>query len=248
MTTHLNTDLPAHAGDGLVRATVRVMGLVRGQSIDQGAEVELQPDVLVIAWHAASPWRLQLSGIEGVRHTARECVIYLASGDLLELTGDDRMRQLALQIRDLACEMPELTRGLRSFGSVRGLLGAAHDAWFAPLLTARREAQGITDPLRQVELLDAGRLGAAMTSAMSEIGALSRPGNPAAQRALAAALEDEAEGLFLALDRLALAADELRGSAEDTQIADWRRWTECLRQLFAAADEAWGRARDEFSA
>ncbi|MES2523690.1 MAG: hypothetical protein V4617_13375 [Gemmatimonadota bacterium] len=230
-----------------LRATVRVMGLVRGQSIDKGAEVELQRDALVIAWHEASPWRMMLDGVDGVMHTVRECTIYLHGGDVLELTGDDRMRLLAVGIRDRACTMPELTRGLRSFGSVRGLPGAAHDAWFAPLLAARRAAQGVSDPARQLELLDAGRLAKAMTEAMAEIGALSRPGDPAAQRALAAALEDEAEGLFVALERLSLAAEDLRGSAGDLQIADWRRWVARLREVYAAADEAWGRVREEMA-
>jgi hypothetical protein len=232
--------------DGNPRATARVVGLVRGVSIDKGAEVELQHDALVIVWHEPSaPWRISFSGIDGVLYRTRECTLYLADGDVLELTGDERVRTMALQTIDRACMMPELTRGLRSFGSLRGAPGAAHDAWFAPLLAARRAVHGVSDPDRQVELMDAGNLARAMTAAMSEIAAITVPGDPAAQRGIEAALEEAAEGLFASLERLEVAASALRGSAGDSKIADWRRWVGVLREVYAAADEAWGKAAEE---
>jgi len=227
------------------RATARVVGLVRGATIDKGAEVELQHDALLIAWHEASPWRISFAGIDGVLYRTRECTIYLADGDVLELTGDERVRTLALQAIDRACVMPELTRGLRSLGSLRGAPGAAHDAWFAPLLAARRAVHGVSDPDRQLELMDAGNIARAMTAAMGEIAVLAVPHDAAAQRGIEAALEEEAEGMFAALERMNVAANALRGSAGDTKIADWRRWVGVVREVYAAADDAWGRAREE---
>lgn len=232
--------------EGNPRATARVVGLVRGVSIDKGAEVELQQDAVVIVWHEPSaPWRISFEGIDGVLYRTRECTIYLAGGDVLELTGDERVRTMALQTIDRACMMPELTRGLRAFGSLRGAPGAAHDAWFAPLLAARRAVHGVSDPDRQSELMDAGRLAQAMTTAMGEIAAITVPGDPAAQRGIEAAVEEAAEGVFGALERLEIAAGALRGSAGDSKIADWRRWVEVLREVYAAADEAWGKAAEE---
>lgn len=230
----------------MTHATVRVVGLVRGRNIDKGAEAELQEDSLVLTWHEpAEPWRISLSGVDGVVHRTRDATLYLTNGDVLELTGDDRVRTMALQLLDQACVMPELTRGLRSLGSLRGAPGAAHDAWFAPLLTARRTVEGISDPQRQLALLDAAALGRAMEAVMGEIAALERPGNAASQRAVEAAIEEAAEPLFVAIERLALAGDTLRGSAPDTLLADWRRWVGALRDVYAEADEAWGRARIE---
>lgn len=229
-----------------MHATVRVVGLVRGRNIDKGAEAELQQDALVLTWHEpAAPWRISLDGIDGVVYRTRESTLYLAHGDVLELTGDDRVRTMALQLLDQACVMPELTRGLRSLGSLRGAPGAAHDAWFAPLLTARRTVEGVSDPQRQLALLDAATIVRAMEAALGEIAARERPGNAAAQRAIEAALEEAAEGLFVALERLGLAGDALRGSSPDTLLADWRRWVNTLREVYAAADESWSKARME---
>lgn len=237
-----------HGGrDVGTRATVRVVGMVHGTSIDKGAEADLQPDALVLAWHEASPWRISLDGVDGVVHRARECTLYLAGGDVLELTGDDRVRTLAVQLVDYACVMPELTRGLRSMGSRRGMPGAAHDAWFAPLLAARRAVEGVSDPDRQLAVMDAAAIARAMERAIGEIAALNKPGDIAAQRAIEAALEEEAEDLFVALHRLALAADRLRGSAADSKLADWRLWVSTLRDVYAVADESWGRARGELT-
>lgn len=229
-----------------MQATVRVVGLVRGRNIDMGAEAELQPDALVLTWHEpAAPWCISLAGIDGVVYRTRDATLYLNDGDVLELTGDDRVRTMALRLLDYACVMPELTRGLRSLGSLRGAPGAPHDAWFAPLLAARRGVEGVSDPQRQLALLDASALSRGMEAAMGEIAALVRPGNAASQRAIEAALEEAAEPLGVAFDRLAIAGDVLRGGAPDTVLADWRRWIGAVKEVYAAADEAWGRARGE---
>jgi len=143
---------------------------------------------------------------------------------------------------DRASVMPELTRGLRGLGSRRGTPGTAHDAWFAPLLSARRAVEGVSDPLRQVELLDAPRLTETITRVISELAAIRAPTDAAMQRAIEAALEEDAEPMFAALQRLEVAAAALRGSAPDSRLADWRRWVEMLRGVFAAADESWVRA------
>ena len=64
-------------------------------------------------------------------------------------------------------------------------------------------------------------------------------GDAAEQRAVEAALEEEAEAVFTAIALMGVAGDALRGGALDTRIADWRRWVEMVRAVFTAADEAW---------
>ncbi|MEQ1691144.1 MAG: hypothetical protein ABMA00_07665, partial [Gemmatimonas sp.] len=140
------------------RADARVVGIVQGRDIDARAVLELDEHALVILWTRAAPWRLAFDGIDGVAQTASLLTLYLASGDVLELSGDDTLRTLGAQLLDRACVMPELTRGLRALGSLRGTPGPAHDAWFAPLLSARRALEGVSDPLRQLSLMDATRL------------------------------------------------------------------------------------------
>lgn len=228
--------------DALLRVSVRLLGMVRGREINAVAVAELHADALTIAEPGAKLWRLPWSAIDGLVQTATQLSLYLADGDVLELSGDESVRTLALQLTDHACTMPELTRGLRALGSRRGAPGAAHDAWFAPLLEVRRAVNGVSDARRQLALVDAGQLHASMLRAMSALAALTAPGDSARQRAIEAAIEEESQGMFEALDRLALTGEALRGTAPDTLLLDWRRWASALQDVFVAADEAWERS------
>lgn len=222
-------------------ADVRVVGMVRGREITRPARVSVEEQALVLAWHDAAPWQLAFDGLEGVQVSPTAVTLYLRDHDVLELTGDDALRPVALRLLDKASRMPELTRGLRHLGAVRGTatLQAAHDRWFAPLLAARRAVADVSDPARQVALMDAAKLSEAMSRVINEIAATAAPSDAAERRALEAALEEEAEALFTALTRARIAADAMSGGAEDTRLADWRRWVEAMRTVFAEADEAW---------
>ncbi len=224
---------------GVIVAQARVVGIVRGREIDTAASVTIDQETLVLAWEDATPWRLSLSGVEGISGGPSSLTVYLVSDDVLELSGDDRLRALGLQLLDRACGMPELTRGLKSLGSSRGTPIEAHDRWFAPLLAARRSVEGVSDPARQVALLDARTLAKEMERAIAEIAAVRAPGDVAEQRAVEAALEEEAEALFAAIAIMGVSGDALLGGALDTRIADWRQWVETVRAVFAAADDAW---------
>jgi len=220
-------------------ALAHVVGIVRGREIDASASVTLDQDSLVLAWQDATPWRLLLSGIEGIAGGGSSLTVYLVSNDVLELSGDDQLRALGRQLLDRACAMPELTRGLKSLGASRGMPVAAHDRWFAPLLAARRSVEGVSDPARQVLLLDPATLTKDIERAIAEIAATKAPGHPAEQRAVEAALEEEAAPVFRAIESMGLAGDAVRGGALDTRITDWRQWVETVRGVFAAADDAW---------
>ncbi len=223
----------------VITAQVRIVGIVRGREIDTSASVTIEQDTLVLGWQDATPWRLSVGGIEGVAGGASSLTLYLVNNDVLELSGDDQLRPLGLQLLDRACAMPELTRGLKSLGASRGTPIAAHDRWFAPLLAARRSVEGVSDPARQVMLLDAAALTKELERAITEMAATTAPGDPAEQRAVEAALEEEAAPVFTAVALMGLAGDALRGGSLDTRIADWRRWVDTVRSVFAAADEAW---------
>lgn len=222
-------------------ADVRVVGMVRGREIARPARVSVEADALVLSWQDAAPWQLAFDGLEGVHIGSTSVTLYLRDHDVLELTGDDALRPVALRLLDRACRMPELTRGLRHFGAVRGTaaLQAAHDRWFAPLLAVRRAVVDVSDPSRQVALMDAAQLRDAVARAIEELAATAAPTDVAERRALEAALEDEAEPIFAALVRARVAQDAVLGGAEDTRLADWRRWIEEMRRVFAELDDAW---------
>lgn len=228
---------------------VRVVGIVRGRDVDATAEVTLDHETVLLNWHHAAAWQLEFEGIEGIGTNASSLTLYLRDHDVLELAGSDAVRALGREIMDRACRVPELTRGLRQFGApprdggaagVTSALQTAHDLWFAPLFAARKAVHGVTDPERQVALMDGGALTDAMTEAAARIAALLAPGDAAEQRALEAAIEDEAAMLFRALARLHHAGATVRTGALDSRLADWRRWVAAAADAFAAADEAWG--------
>ena len=228
--------------------TVRVVGIVRGRQVNALAALTLDLDAVVLSWSTAAAWRLELDGIEGLHAADTSLSVYLRDHDVLELSGHDALRRVAQQVIDRACRMPELTRGLRELGAVRRTdvrrdgrspLHVAHDLWFAPLLAARRAVHSVSDPSRQVMLMEGSMLSAAMLEASAQIAIALAPHNAAEQRAAEAAIEDEAAPLFAALDRLRIAGDTVRTGASDTQLADWRRWVQAARDVFAAADDAW---------
>ena len=222
-----------------IEARGRVVGIVRGREINADAHLALDAHSLAILWDRATPWRLSLDGIDGLHTDDGHLTLYLASGDVLDVSGDSSLRLLGTQLQSRACAVPELTRGLRTLGSRRAAIGNAHDAWFAPLMAARRAIDGVSDPLRQVTLVDAANLSRAMTTVISQLAAIEAPTDVAAQRAIEAVLEEAAEPMFVAMTSLALAADVLRRSELDTRLADWRRWIDALRDVFIAADNSW---------
>ncbi|HEY0931551.1 MAG TPA: hypothetical protein VGE27_16635 [Gemmatimonas sp.] len=229
--------------------SVRVVGMVRGREVDALGTASLETDGLVIAWPPAAAWRLDLDGIDGVALANTSLTVYLREHDVLELSGDGALRTLGQGLLDLACRVPEMMRGGRASGLALSVshdtgLQGAHDRWLAPLLSVRRAIQGVTDPERQVALLDGSRLADDMLRALTEIAAIRYPEDAAQQRALEAAMEDEAEPMFDALERVAMAAADLRGGAMDTRIADWRRWIVSVQETFSTADEAWNEIRE----
>jgi len=238
-----------------VSTTVRVAGIVRGREIDAEAVVTLDLDAVVLSWANAAAWRLDLDGIEGVAVGATSLTVYLRDHDVLELTGNESLRQLANAVTESACRVPELTRGLKSFAAVpRGggrhtlvttdgtpsMLQSVHDLWFAPLLAARKAVHGVTDPERQVALMDGAVLIDTMTEVAARIAATLAPESTAEQRAIEAAIEDEAASMFAALQQMRLAGEAVRTGDSDTRFADWRRWVAAAFAVFAGADEAWG--------
>lgn len=228
---------------------VRVVGIVRGREIDAVARVFLDDAALVLEWPNAAAWRLALDGIDGIGTGTLSCTVYLPEHDVLELTAGESLHALAMAVTERACRMPELTRGLRDLGAVlRGgpiaagvtsPLHTAHDRWFAPLLSARRVVHGVSDPQRQVMLLDGASLQQAMLEAAGSIATTLAPGDHAEQRALEAAIEDEAHPMFVALEHLRLAGETVRTGQADSRFADWRRWVHAARTVFEKADEGW---------
>lgn len=222
-------------------ANARVAGIIRGRDIDANATLELEERVLLIAWSGTLTWRLDLEEVDGIAHSASQFTAYLTGGDVLDVSGDATTGALGAAFVARAYAIPELTRGLRGLGSLRGAPGSAHDAWYAPLLSLRRTINVEADPLRHIAIVDAVRLETAMRAVMAELAAVRAPTDAPAQRAIEAILEEHADTMFAAIHRMGLAAESLRAAPVDTQLAEWRVWMASLRAVFVATDESWGK-------
>ena len=141
--------------------------------------------------------------------------------------------------------VPELTRGLRSFGSLRGTPGDAHDLWFAPLLSARRAVEGVTEVDRQLVAMRAEGLAAVMRDAIGKIAALHVEVESPFRRAAEAVLEDSAAELFASIERLRAAERMLRQGGAEERVELWQRWVAALREVYSEADRGWALACEE---
>lgn len=141
-------------------------------------------------------------------------------------------------------EIPELTRGLRALGSARQ--GASlHDAamlqavFFRPLLEARRQAADARDVEGRVAAFEAIALARQLDRVVERIVGEWPDARASARRAVRAQLQERVAGYSRALTELGRAADALRSSDEDAQLARWRAWTTQLAVVFESADRCW---------
>lgn len=219
---------------------VTVVGIVRGRDINQPASIDLGTTSLSILWQDASPWELAYEGIDGISANAQALSLFLHGGDVIELRAEEKsVINLKRRLSSRLYRVPEVTRGLRSLGSLRGVPGAAHDRWFAPFLAARRSLERTTDCDQQLQLFDAQMLRDEFNRAIEEIAVTHVPEGGAARRALEAALEEEAARIFVALAALDERASALRAADVDVHLAVWRNWVDGVRSVFAAVDECW---------
>jgi hypothetical protein len=127
---------------------------------------------------------VEYGGIDGARLDAGQLTLYLASGDLLELSGPRDLAHLAARVAERACAFPEQTLRLRALGSGRANPGSDHDRFFAPLLGARRRAEEAVNPAGRVTAFGAAPLRARLDRTLGEFAAERFPEQPADRRAL----------------------------------------------------------------
>lgn len=201
-------------------------------------------DAILVVIRLASderPVRVPLAGIDEIAADTHELTLSLRDGARVALVMDSpsELRD-ELEVRCRA--IPELTRALRAFGSRRGQRsrrpnGAAEQQqFFAPLLTARREALASAST-RSTSAFDPEALDRAVGATLQSF-AVARYGDHApARRALEAELVDLAEPLRDALEMLRDAAATVHLAPNDLRL--WRLWSTRLRATFEAADRVW---------
>lgn len=217
---------------------VSVAGLYHGQELAGDGTVSVRSNSVAISVerHRIA---LPIDEIDGALRNGSELELFLRSGDVLQLSSPSGIQRVAEDITLAAIALPEFTRSLRALGARRAKPGADHDRFFAPLLSARRRAQGCTTLEDCLRICDAAALRAELDRHLQDFARARYPRSGADRRSLEADLEDCASGVFARLDELALAGSAVRKADETVRFATWREWTNKLRAVFESADSCW---------
>ena len=223
---------------------VHVRGRARHRAFDGTCSLAVNTDgVLVVplddVLHTGAPLRIGYEELDGADWSGGDLALHLRDGGRLDASGDARLRDLAGAIVARGRVVPELTRALRTLGGRRG--GQGQDAFFRPLLEARRTAAA--GGQAALDAFDAGAIRVAVEAQLAQLAEAREPARPAARRALEACLCDAAEPLLAALDPLAAVAARARDAAPAEILRAWREWAFSVVRVFERADAAWSDVR-----
>lgn len=238
-----------------------VSGIVQGHEVEAKATAVAGADGITISWPPAASWHLGYEGIDGVLARNESVTLYLRDDDVLELSltegGYAHAHAFVQSAVENACVVPELMRRRSDLtlefhpsnpttkaatnAAPNPTSNVAYDRWMKPWLAVRTELAGVSDPERQVMLLNAERSAKLIAEAITSLTSMMVTEDVREQRALYALLEDEARnaGVFESLDRVALVGSTVVAAGMDTRLHNWRLWISAVRQAFDAAEEAW---------
>jgi hypothetical protein len=208
----------------------RLEGLGRLRLAEHGVRVELEDGSVIEAAYAS------LSGSEW----RSDNLTVVGPAGWIRAAGAPGLDVLWIALQERACALPELTTGLRAFGSRRGGDTARQVRFFAPLLEARRRLEEQRELQWRLAAFDAATLRRRIEETVRAMAAERYPTAPSAERALVAGLLDVCARLHGALDVLGEAAAVVADSSDADRFAAWRLWTARAREVFEAADRAWG--------
>ncbi|HEY0971465.1 MAG TPA: hypothetical protein VGE02_10915 [Gemmatimonadales bacterium] len=221
------------------RASVDVVarGLLRGREVEGPARLEFEERLRLVFRDGGARVQLAPHDLEGVEADPRAAtlVLFLRGGDALELEGGAALEAV---VERWATRLPELTRDLRAVGTRRAV-GAEHDRFFAPLLDARRRAEGAAGWEEQRAAFEPGAIRRTLEHAMAEFAASRHPESAPDRRALEAELEEYLGCVHRALDRVAEAGARLGDAPRRQRLVAWREWAAAVRRVFVEADRCW---------
>ena len=188
--------------------------------------------------------RLRLALVQSVSLAPGTVTLELRDGTLLALDGE-RGAELRSAVLEGCRALPELTRALRALGSRRGH-GSARETgpdeqqrFFAPLLSARKNATQALTPREAIAAFDGPTLERQFLGAL-HLFAAQRHGTPTAapaRRALEAELIDIVEPLRESLAYVVTAAAAAIEEVDD--LSRWRTWSTRVHSMFEVADRVW---------
>lgn len=221
-------------------APVRVIGVTGGATLDAAAEFTLTDRYVRLAL-AGGEVAITYDGLDGADSDGLVLTLAGRDGAALRVEGLARASHVADEIAERGARLPEFTRGLRAFASVRGEAGSDHDVFFGPLLAARRAMHDAPSAAARVGAMAPAPLREAVAAARAELGRRRWPDERDAgdRRALIVELEELEAPLLDALDRVGFAAEAWTGSPGAAKLREWRRWCAAVTAVWEAADAAW---------
>lgn len=184
--------------------------------------------------------RVRLSAVDGVVLQDTAVTITLRDGRTVTFESD-QSTDLRAELLSRCRMLPELTRTLRALGSRRGMSARAdageQQRFFAPLITARRQAAQAEGPTDTIAAFDCLTLTRALDATLRRFANDRYTENGPERRAFEAALMDACEPLRESIDALRPLSDEARTAVDD--LRRWRAWSAQLRAIFEVADRAW---------
>ena len=218
----------------------RVQGVLRGHDLDDDALIAFEHEALVLQTGSV---RLALArrSLEGWEVAADALHIHVDGGDVVSIASSDA-HATAVELERWAFALPELTRSLRVLGSRRaagGVRRVEHDAFFAPLLAARGEAERATTLHARRAALDARALRDAVQLRLRAFAAERYPNDAPERRALQAELEECTSSLLPRFTALEAAEERLSSASDSERVIRWREWSRALASLFESADRCW---------
>lgn len=218
----------------------RVHGFLRGHDLDGDAVVAFERDALVVLTGRAR-LLLELRVLEGWVADTGELHVHGDGGDVVSIAASDPLA-VALDFERWAFGLPELTRSLRVLGSRRAAAGSRrpeHDAFFAPLLAARGDAEHASTLAARLTALDSHALRAAVEQRLRAFAAERYPHDAPERRALEAELSECIAPLLACFADLDSAQERLAASPDAERVLHWRDWSRALASLFESADRCW---------
>jgi hypothetical protein len=219
---------------------VRVRGLLRGHDLDGDATLVFERDVLVVqVGRARLP--IELRSLEGWEVQPEELHVHLEGGDVVSIAGTDP-REIALGLERWAFALPEFTRSLRVLGTRRAAAGARrpeHDAFFAPLIAARGQAERASTFALRRAALDSRALRESIELRLRAFAAERYPNDAPERRALEAELSECVAPLLARFADLDAAEERLAASPDAERVLHWHALSRSLLALFDSADRCW---------
>lgn len=218
---------------------ITAVGSWGGQNVNLAGTLRLDDErISMAADQSAESVLAEYLSLSGASWSEGTLTLFQGEDDLV-LRGPRELNRAWGLLLQRACEMPEMTRGLRGLGRSGGDSAALQQRFFEPLLLARRALQEAQAPEFRIRKFDPVEMTAKLRATILDLASHVYPESPPDRRALEAEFEDYLEPVIESLEALRDEASLVESSEPRQRFTAWREWTRQLRRVFMEADRSW---------